>query len=1369
MAKPCTINYTSPDGTEYQNLTEEEFFALLASGEFEKLVDEGFLPPIPPVDITETEREGAKEKLLGMYKTLTKNAQSNPEFLKRLEDAPLSYQAIGNDQTRAEAIEYIKKNGFGVALDDVLSGKIKDGRLNTAVAYYLYSTMHNELITAVKEGNTALANELQDVKYQIVETVGNRLRQAGQETQAASFFAKDLTDAQTANFIYEKAMKRANEKVKQKMRGKAEKDIEKARQQMREGEEEFEAAVNEKFGGEKPRKSKLSPKKQARKEQLRNKFMAKFRDVTTAAAELLDPELYEYGALLIEEGYKDFASFSKKALRDFGKKAKPILTKLYKGSAKRAVEDGVLSESEIDTDEKISKFLAEQLTDKGVEALIRKNLGEKLTEIAKRYYHAVEELKTPQGLSQKIIEEIGGDITLTEEDALRVAKWIDERYNKMVVERVKKALEQQVKARIKSEEQAKSKEQPKPKTPFADKAVNSILSGVITADEFMDIYGRYYGINEYTAADTEFVSNKVEQINKTNLDYRKNELTYDVMKYFVDKNPLAVIDALNAAWYGSVLSGVGTQDVNITFGVEALGYAFAENLTTAVMDSAEAIDTKGKRLNLERLKTTWYGYLLGLGRLMYDGMPIKRDDTTFIWSAAKNFMLGTRNAAAYAYKRGMGSFEEGASQLEFEARKDVDFTRLSKATQSVNWLSRIKDWAKIKPLQYLNALKWISSRPLAAADLFFTGIIQNFEVVPLVETHLRNTPNPDGTTRTEKQIRDEMQKILMPNDTDVQEARKKAINERMEFDIEIKEQDGKFVIYDEGKPINKNFETKSEAEQYAKENVAPKGIRFNRDVIEFMNQRIPEQQFKDANNLARDFVGTGTPKGSVGVAYNFLNYAKEYLDKKSRDRGKFAQSSVFVINKVVLPAFIKFPLNFINMTIDYSPVAYLRRYSKTGTIMGGMFGDKYARDIDNERLKARMTLKATIGTVAFIMSMASLIKLWDDEEDDTDAKKAQKREERYQKWLKLGGDPKIKAENPMFSEPEDGEVMGSLAFLPAEKKKFLLEAGLAQEFSQYDAKSGRWKSFIADRQALPKQFAGTFNAYRKFIWSDPTLSTKTELEMSKFSTYLANAFGATFEQYLQLSSLKGTQRLLSSPAFQQGGGWTEKLFDFSLNAITQPLQPLNPAFVVQSSKYIDGVAREYPTISKMGAFDYTVHIAKQNLVPFGRVFFKGKVKYDQFGDPIPEVPAEKQGYLSQKYSQEFLDKYPNKKLQFFLFENGSFEVKQPPRNLYYYPNQPTEGDILYEFLTDDERTDVGIAAAKLYKAKLLEQMDELQDIANKESKKGFNIEKPTYETKFNEKLGEIYQDAFKEAFEEFVHTKNGKTKEEKFPRKYKKK
>ncbi len=105
-----------------------------------------------------------------------------------------------------------------------------------------------------------------------------------------------------------------------------------------------------------------------------------------------------------------------------------------------------------------------------------------------------------------------------------------------------------------------------------------------------------------------------------------------------------------------------------------------------------------------------------------------------------------------------------------------------------------------------------------------------------------------------------------------------------------------------------------------------------------------------------------------------------------------------------------------------------------------------------------------------ILLAAGLIKYLDFGDDDEETDK--KREERYNDYLKMGGDPTINIENPMFDLPKDGDVIGSLAFLPPKKKEFLIQSGLAQEYSQYDAKKNRWISFIADRAAVSKQIAG---------------------------------------------------------------------------------------------------------------------------------------------------------------------------------------------------------------------------------------------------------------------------------------------------------
>jgi hypothetical protein len=477
------------------------------------------------------------------------------------------------------------------------------------------------------------------------------------------------------------------------------------------------------------------------------------------------------------------------------------------------------------------------------------------------------------------------------------------------------------------------------------------------------------------------------------------------------------------------------------------------------------------------------------------------------------------------------------------------------------------------------------------------------------------------------------------------------------------------------------------------------------------------------------------------------------IDRKARDKGKTVQTAAFIVNKMILPAFVKFPLNFVNMTTNYSPLGFLRAYSKNGTILP--VGSKFARDMDNEYQRQRMVYKAAYGTV---LLAAGLIKYLDFGDDDEETDK--KREERYNDYLKMGGDPTINIENPMFDLPKDGDVIGSLAFLPPKKKEFLIQSGLAQEYSQYDAKKNRWISFIADRAAVSKQIAGTVNAYMRFVWSDPTLSSKGELDAKKAASVFGSIVSATIDQYLQLSSLKGTQRLLSAPSYSQGA--TGKVSDIAVTAATTPLQIFQPALTRQLSQYIDGKMREYPSITKMDEADYGILLAKQNLIPFGSVFFKGDVRYDQFGDPMISVPAEKQGMLSSNYSAAAFDKYPNRKLQLFLYENGVFEYKQPPMTMYYYPEgENVEGRPQYEFLTHKEIKEVGLQAAKYYKEILTANMGKAQEVANSEWKDKFDINKPTFETKFSKYIDKLYELSLDRAFEEFVASKNGVVSEEK--------
>lgn len=76
-----------------------------------------------------------------------------------------------------------------------------------------------------------------------------------------------------------------------------------------------------------------------RRQELKNKFLPRFNDITSMVTLLADKEFIEYGKILIEDGATDFTSFAKEAVKELGVKVKPILAKWYQKASGQDVLD----------------------------------------------------------------------------------------------------------------------------------------------------------------------------------------------------------------------------------------------------------------------------------------------------------------------------------------------------------------------------------------------------------------------------------------------------------------------------------------------------------------------------------------------------------------------------------------------------------------------------------------------------------------------------------------------------------------------------------------------------------------------------------------------------------------------------------------------------------------------------------------------------------------------------------------------------------------------------------------------------------------------------------------------------------------------
>ena len=706
--------------------------------------------------------------------------------------------------------------------------------------------------------------------------------------------------------------------------------------------------------------------------------------------------------------------------------------------------------------------------------------------------------------------------------------------------------------------------------------------------------------------------------------------------------------AMDEAWYGSVLSGGGTTDQNVSFGVLTFQNAIYEQ---AISKLTEGVVSGKPMFQLNNLVQSLF--------------------------SLKQGMSNTINNAKYILKHGSKSFADDISQLDINARGEID-------------------WSKAN-LGLLNAFKY-STRFLSAQDAVFTGNIKNWFLAP----HLQDFYKKQGLSG--KELNNAVMNDLLKVESKRVDAENQA-KEEEKLDYEIVNKNEKFYVNYKDKP-HKIFTTEGKAIEYIEEQ-SKGGLVYKRRVNEIMNSEINKEVLKKSAATAKRYVLTGIPTGTAGSLYQLLNKGMSALrEKAQKSDNAITKGAVFGLTKVI--PFIKVPLNIVDFTIDYTPLGYMRAFGKRGIVAN--FGKTTAGGREDFGAVDRnlLLIRATQGTA--ILATYIMKYMFDDDDKEEFNKDA------VNDFNKRFGTD-IKIDNPLFKMPKDGELVGSLGYLDAPQKKFLQDYGLAAEYSEYDAKSKTWKSFLNNPDGFMKGLVGTLSSYDKYIFKNKYQKTQSQMEKNSTPMMLSYLMFGTIDQFLQQSSLKGAQTLVQNLSYQQGDVG-KKATELAKTVLLQPLAILNPALLRQAVKYWDGVAHEQINPlekNEKGELNQIGNFLMQYLPVYGS-FVMGRPRYNMFGQEIKQLPGERTGNFTNAIAKATGDMSKQNIVSSFLFVNGYTTPKIIPNNL-----MAIKGDGSVIYITDEQKSRLGAAAGRKAYDEILKRIE------GKTDENGFIV----IDTKFN--------------------------------------
>ena len=530
----CFVTYK---GKRY---SEVEFFALLSSGEYDKLIADGAFVPKITLSTTETATPKGKIKERSLTKQFLKE---NPSL--KLSEGAINYEEISNKSTAKEVVNLIDELGLEEAIEAVDDWK---NGMNLRIRFTMAQILIKKLSA---EGRLDKANDLRE-KLVVAAT------EAGQGIQAFAMFP-----ALTAEGELRKMLKMINNINKKKE--KEDKKLTKIKEEFKKANEEAINEAVENLGGT-PSKKREKPARTYADYGTKNKVITKekYEEMKKLLANksfglVLPIQLIPVGVYHLEAGSRKFKEFSEALIEDFGDKVKPYLADLYKKAAKELK----IPASEIDSDATILQESKERRAREAKKSVKEgmKGLGLSISKIAIDHYTVVDFAK--KTLLAKIME----GTELTENEAKEYAKAIEEEFERIVTEKKKKALDTIF----------NPKERKKPELKNLESELLKLTNlGAFKEQDLVEAYGDKMGwpkLSKEQIAEIERLASIVEESPE---GIKRAQAVEDLLGYEAKIKGISLMDVITSIWYANVLSGFNTQLVNVIANATQLLFSYGE-------------------------------------------------------------------------------------------------------------------------------------------------------------------------------------------------------------------------------------------------------------------------------------------------------------------------------------------------------------------------------------------------------------------------------------------------------------------------------------------------------------------------------------------------------------------------------------------------------------------------------------------------------------------------------------------------------------------------------------------------------------------------------------------------------------------------
>ena len=965
--------------------------------------------------------------------------------------------------------------------------------------------------------------------------------------------------------------------------------------------------------------------------------------------------------------------------------------------------------------------------------------------------------------NQALIDLVKERLEITDE---RKAVEIANKIAKSVVTNIREKLSKKWDADIKRQREKETKEK---KTKDPHKEVNdfvkSVALGAVSADQFIELFGEKYGLETLTQEDFAKVRELAAKVRDADTPHRKNKAMSDMTEFINSKAPVTLAQLYEEMWYFKVLSSaiipfLGTGDTNLTYNATQVFNMLVELptqefITTMLRNKAEVGKGKGA-VAKARLKAINFitNVVLGYGKAVIQRNSLKNKETN-----VKTFLNVLREQGFFkdsvSYFReimseGSGAFKDFESPFKSGAKTEFEIRRWFKLAKEGDLAARNKIVAALYEAgnlgaNLLNKSVNLVPRSLAAGDLFFSAIIKNAYLPALVREQLVKTTDLRGAA-----LEEELNNILLNSDIEIENAKQKAVENRMRLDIDIRPKmignNIKFEIYDKDKLVKGVvFDTKEAATEYARREIAPKGPMYQIDVTDYLNVKVPYQAMQAANRLAGQVILGGTPPGRSGELLALFNKLSDNINEASKGMEELAgtiklnteESDWLEKNAAYIPilalkalavttnslnrlfAFrrvgIMLARNYSNYTLIGFARAYMAKYNKSA------FFKEYEEDqTPTEVERDKMIAQAMIGTITAVAGVASILALADFGSDDDDEKKRV---------------------NDIIMNIQPGTIVGQMkgikntGVISDEQFASYKASGDLQEYSMYLGKDKngvkKWKSLKADPTYASALAAATI------AW-DRVINPKK-------SALVSVGLGATsfYNQFKDMGIGQGLPKLSSSKDFADFFEILAQTVLFDNLEITKVGLPVKIAQYIDRKKRLDPHYVDY--IDENGVAQGTADYLINEVTPVYNLgdAVRQPVVYGALGEELYRVPAQEQGAVSAQIGYLDSDKNKGEKDMYrWLAANGYDKI--------FYPNVSDLKDENGEpiKLSIFEKNKLGMLAARASYQQLRKSKADLEVIRQTGGTQAFRAEvEKIFRSNFNDIVQVVKKSQLSEATE----------------------